>query len=63
MTEQSARRNRHGFATRAIHAAQPPDPSTGAIVTLTGFSTTEWANTSTIQPDATLFPAGVTDAK
>src|ERR1700731_5305104 len=23
----------HGFATRAVHAGQPPDPSTGAIMT------------------------------
>src|ERR1700761_9649423 len=23
----------HGFATRAIHAGQPPDPSTGAVIT------------------------------
>ena len=27
------RANRHGFATRAIHAGQPPDPTTGAIMT------------------------------
>lgn len=27
------RSNRHGFATRAIHAGQKPDPSTGAIMT------------------------------
>ena len=25
-------RNRHGIATRAIHAGQPPDPTTGAIM-------------------------------
>ena len=25
--------NRQGFATRAIHAGQPPDPTTGAIMT------------------------------
>ena len=24
---------RHGFATRAIHAGQPPDPQTGAVIT------------------------------
>jgi len=29
MTEQ---RNRQGFSTRAIHAGQPPDPTTGAIM-------------------------------
>ena len=28
-----ARDLRHGFATRAIHAGQEPDPSTGAIMT------------------------------
>lgn len=27
------RRNHHGFATRAIHAGQPADPTTGAVVT------------------------------
>jgi len=26
-------KNRHGFATRAIHAGQQPDPTTGAIMT------------------------------
>ncbi|MEQ9491676.1 MAG: PLP-dependent aspartate aminotransferase family protein [Alphaproteobacteria bacterium] len=26
-------KNRHGFATRAIHAGQSPDPTTGAIMT------------------------------
>jgi cystathionine gamma-lyase len=26
-------RNRHGFSTRAIHAGQSPDPTTGAIMT------------------------------
>ena len=29
----STRSNRHGFATRAIHAGQQPDPTTGAIMT------------------------------
>src|SRR5262250_734944 len=28
----SPRRNRPGFATRAIHAGQEPDPSTGAVM-------------------------------
>ncbi len=28
-----SKRNRHGFATRAIHAGQSPDPSTGAVMT------------------------------
>lgn len=26
------RRNRHGFATRAIHVGQEPDPTTGAVI-------------------------------
>jgi cystathionine gamma-lyase len=30
---KSARAAQHGFATRAIHAGQQPDPSTGAIMT------------------------------
>ncbi len=29
----SRKGNREGFATRAIHAGQPPDPTTGAIMT------------------------------
>ncbi len=32
-SEQGPRSNRQGFATRAIHAGQPPDPATGAIMT------------------------------
>ncbi len=28
-----SKENSHGFATRAIHAGQPPDPTTGAIMT------------------------------
>src|ERR1700752_4555115 len=28
-----SREKPHGFATRAIHAGQPPDPATGAIMT------------------------------
>ena len=31
MTEQSS--SDHGFATRAIHAGQDPDPGTGAVIT------------------------------
>ena len=41
--------------------AIPTRPTLGAAIRLTGFSTTEWANTSTIEPDAILFPAGVSD--
>ncbi len=29
-----------GFETRAIHAGQPPDPTTGAVVPPVSFSTT-----------------------
>ncbi len=56
---------RKGAACTVVAAAPgyPSDPSTGATITLTGFSTTEWANRSTIEPDAILFPAGVTDGK
>jgi len=41
----------------------PGDPHTGATITLDGFSTTEWANHSTIVPEAILFPAGVADGR
>jgi phosphoribosylamine--glycine ligase/phosphoribosylaminoimidazole synthetase len=41
----------------------PASPSTGALVSLRGFSTTDWANTSTLAPDATLFPAGVRNGR
>ena len=30
----------HGFATRAIHAGQPHDPITGAVVTPISLATT-----------------------
>src|SRR3954469_1889191 len=30
---QQARGNRDAFATRAIHAGQEPDPTTGAVIT------------------------------
>jgi cystathionine gamma-lyase len=32
MTDETKRPNRLGFATRAIHAGQSPDPSTGAVM-------------------------------
>lgn len=32
MPDDGKRLNRHGFATRAIHAGQSPDPTTGAIM-------------------------------
>jgi cystathionine gamma-synthase len=34
------RRDHGGFETRAIHAGQPPDPTTGAVVPPVSFSTT-----------------------
>jgi len=36
----SQKSNRHGFATRAIHAGQRPDPVTGAVMTPISLSTT-----------------------
>ena len=38
--DRSCRPERPGFETRAIHAGQPPDPTTGAVVTPVSFSTT-----------------------
>ena len=32
--------SRDGFETRAIHAGQPPDPATGAVVTPISLATT-----------------------
>ena len=56
---------RDGAACTVVAAAPgyPAAPNTGSTITLDGFSTTEWANRSTIEPDAILFPAGVTDGK
>lgn len=34
------RDSRHGFATRAVHAGQKPDPTTGAVMTPISLSTT-----------------------
>ncbi len=53
-------------ATCTVVAASPGypgDPHTGATISLTGFSTTEWANASTIVPEAILFPAATVDGK
>jgi phosphoribosylamine--glycine ligase/phosphoribosylformylglycinamidine cyclo-ligase len=53
-------------ATCTVVAASPGypgDPHTGAPISLNGFSTTEWANASTIVPEAILFPAAVIDGK
>lgn len=56
---------REGAACTVVAAAPgyPESPNTGSTITLDGFSTTEWANRSTTEPDAILFPAGVTDGK
>lgn len=50
-------------AVVAASPGYPDDPRTGAPITLSGFSTTEWANRSTVEPDAILFPAGVRAGK
>jgi phosphoribosylamine--glycine ligase/phosphoribosylaminoimidazole synthetase len=56
---------RDGAACTVVAAAPgyPDTPSLGAPIRLTGFVTTEWANSSTIEPDAILFPAGVHDGR
>ncbi len=56
---------RAGSACTVVAASPgyPEAPSTGSPIRLTGFSTTEWANRSTIESDAILFPAGVSDGK
>jgi phosphoribosylamine--glycine ligase/phosphoribosylaminoimidazole synthetase len=56
---------RDGAACTVVAAAPgyPSTPSTGSAVSLEGFSTTEWANASTVEPDAILFPAGVTEGR
>jgi phosphoribosylamine--glycine ligase/phosphoribosylaminoimidazole synthetase len=53
-------------AACTIVAAAPGYPDTAAVgapIRLTGFVTTEWANSSTIEPDAILFPAGVQEGR
>jgi phosphoribosylamine--glycine ligase/phosphoribosylaminoimidazole synthetase len=52
---------REGAACTVVAAAPgyPGTPSIGALVHLDGFSTTDWANRSSKEPDAILFPAGV----
>ena len=56
---------RDGAACTVVAAAPgyPGRPSTGAAISLDGFSTTEWANRSTAEPEAILFPAGITDGR
>ncbi len=56
---------RDGAACTIVAAAPgyPDTPALGAPIRLTGFVTTEWANSSTIEPDAILFPAGVSEGR
>ena len=56
---------RDGAACTVVAAAPgyPTAPNTGTKIGLIGFSTTEWANRSTTEPDAILFPAGVSDGR
>ncbi len=56
---------RSGAACTVVAAAPgyPEDPHLGATISLDGFSTTEWANASSIVPEAILFPAGVSKGK
>lgn len=56
---------RDGAACTVVAAAPgyPASPNTGATISLTGFSTTDWANRSSDDPDAILFPAGVSDGR
>ena len=56
---------RKGSSCTVVAAAPgyPTSPNTGSKITLTGFSTTDWANSSSIEPDAILFPAGVAGGK
>ncbi len=54
-----------GAACTVVAAAPgyPGTSSTGATIRLNGFSTTSWANASSIEPAATLFPAAIVDGK
>ena len=56
---------REGSTCAVVAAAPgyPESPSKGASISVKGFSTTDWANASTSEPDAILFPAGITDGK
>ncbi len=56
---------REGAACTVVAASPgyPGDPHTGALISLHGFSTTEWANASSVVPEAILFPSGVADGK
>ncbi len=56
---------REGASCTVVAAAPgyPADPHIDAPISLTGFSTTDWANTSTSEPDAILFPAAVSKGR
>jgi phosphoribosylaminoimidazole synthetase/phosphoribosylamine--glycine ligase len=56
---------RDGAACTIVAAAPgyPDTPAVGTPIRLTGFVTTEWANSSTTEPDAILFPAGVREGR
>jgi phosphoribosylamine--glycine ligase/phosphoribosylaminoimidazole synthetase len=56
---------RPGSACTVVAASPgyPDDARTGSAITLQGFSTTEWANASSIVPNAILFPAAVADGR
>jgi phosphoribosylaminoimidazole synthetase len=56
---------REGAACTVVAAAPgyPDAPVFGTPIRLAGFLTTEWANASTAEPDAILFPAGVRDGR
>jgi phosphoribosylamine--glycine ligase/phosphoribosylaminoimidazole synthetase len=52
---------RAGAACTVVAAAPgyPESPHLGEPIRLDGFSTTEWANTSSTEPNAILFPSGI----
>jgi phosphoribosylamine--glycine ligase/phosphoribosylformylglycinamidine cyclo-ligase len=56
---------RQGAACTVVAAAPgyPGTPSTGALISLDGFSTTDWANASSKEPDSILFPASVSEGR
>ena len=56
---------RDGAACTIVAAAPgyPDSPAVGAPIRLTGFVTTEWANSSTSEPNAILFPSGVREGR
>ncbi len=58
-------RVRSGASCTVVAAAPgyPGDPHMGSPIELDGFSTTAWANRSTIVPEAILFPAAVFEGR